>query len=117
MRKICLALCITLFASMIHAASMPIAFSNAHSDHQTMSIDTASQHCDEVADNLRDANSKPSCHGDSYQCCLGVVLVPLLAAPVAQDFMETPLSEYPTLALQPIINFIYKPPKSQVNFI
>ena len=112
MRKICLALCLSLFTSLIHAVVMPIDISVAQSHHQTIVVDASAYHCDEAVNNSQDANSKQPCHGDSYQCCLGLVFTPPLAALLPLDFTENPVSEYPSLALQPMINFIYKPPKA-----
>ena len=40
MRKICLALCISLFTSIIHAGVMPIDILNLEPHHQSISIDT-----------------------------------------------------------------------------
>ena len=110
MRKICLALCLSLFASLIHAASMPIELSIPQSHHQAVAIEASAHHCDEAASNVQ-GNSKQPCHGDSYQCCLGLVLTPPLTTLLPVDFTETPVSACTPLALQPMINFIYKPPK------
>ena len=117
MRKICIALCLSLFASLIHAAVMPIEqpvsqslVSQAH--HQVAAVDNSAHHCDEVASNTSDSNSKQSCHGDSYQCCLGLVFISPFAVLAPTDFNAIPVSSYSSLALQPMINYIYKPPKS-----
>ena len=112
MRKICLALCLSLFASLIHAAAMPIDINAAQSHRQTIAVDISTHHCDEVVNNVRDENSKQPCHGDSYQCCLGLVFMPPVVAIAPMDFTETLASNYSSLALQPMINFIYKPPKT-----
>jgi hypothetical protein len=117
MRKICIALCFSLFASLIHAAVMPIeqpvsqsSVSQAH--HQVAAVDNSAHHCDEVASNTSDSNSKPLCNGDSYQCCLGLVFIAPMAIMIPVDFTASPALNYSSLALQSMINYIYKPPKA-----
>jgi hypothetical protein len=117
MRKICIALCLSLFASLIHAAVMsieqPVSQSSvSQTHHQFASVDNSSHHCDDVASNASDSNSKQPCHGDSYQCCLGLVFISPFAVMAPADFNAIPVSSYSSLALQPMINYIYKPPKS-----
>jgi hypothetical protein len=117
MRKICIALCLSLFASLIHAAVMPIEqpvpLSSVSQDHHQLAVvDNSVHHCDEVASNTSDSNSKQPCHGDSYQCCLGLAFISPLAVLVSVDLNVNPAPNYSSLALQPIINYIYKPPKS-----
>jgi hypothetical protein len=117
MRKICIALCLSLFASLIHAAVMPIKQSVSQSSatqdlHRVAAVDNSAHHCDEVASNTSDSNSKQPCHGDSYQCCLGLAFIAPLAVLVSEDLNVNPAPNYSSLALQPMINYIYKPPKS-----
>jgi hypothetical protein len=117
MRKICIALCLSLFASLIHAAVMPIEqtasqSSVTQSHHQVVVVDSSAHHCDEVASNTSDSNSKQPCHGDGYQCCLGLVFISPHAALAPIDFNGSPFANYSSLALQSMINYIYKPPKS-----
>ena len=112
MRKICLALCLSLFASLIHAAVMPIELSPGNAHHQVAVVEASSHHCDEMASATQDTATNQSCHGDNYQCCLGLVLTPSLGPVQGSDFSEIQISEYPSLALQPMISFIYKPPKA-----
>ena len=117
MRKICIALCLSLFASLIHAAVMPIEqpvsqSSASQTHHQVAAVDNSAHHCDEVATNTSDSNGKQSCHGDSYQCCLGLVFISPFAVLAPADFSASLVANYSSLALQPMINYIYKPPKS-----
>ncbi len=112
MRRICIALCLSLFASLIHAAVMPIGLSEHQAQEQITTIDISAHHCDEVADNSQDKNSNQQCHGDSYQCCLGLVISPLLGIDLATDLTGIFISQHFSLVLQPMIHFIYKPPKS-----
>ncbi len=112
MRRICIALCLSLFASLIHAAVMPIDLSVHHPQRQITAIDNSAHHCDEVVGNTQDTNTNQPCHGDSYQCCLGLVVSPVLGIDLALDFTGILNAQYSSLSLQPMINFIYKPPKA-----
>jgi hypothetical protein len=117
MRKICIALFLSLFASLIHAAVMPIEQPVSQSSvtqgrYQVAAVDASAHHCDQVASNTSDSNSKQPCHGDSYQCCLGLAFISPLAVLVSEDLNVNPAPNYSSLALQPMINYIYKPPKS-----
>ncbi len=110
MRRICLALCFSLFASLLHAAVMPIELPINQSHHQI--TDNSAHHCDEVVSNPHDTNTNQPCHGDSYQCCLGLVVIPILSIELSVASTQAPPSIDSSLALQPMINFIYKPPKA-----
>lgn len=78
---------------MIHAAIMPIALpgsllSTSQAHHQVAPVDNSVRHCDDVAGNVSNSNinsninsnGKQPCHGDSYQCCLGLVVISPLVA-------------------------------------
>jgi hypothetical protein len=112
MRRICTALCFSLFASLIHAAVMPIDLSAHQPQHQVTVTDNSAHHCDEVVSNSHDTNTKQPCHGDSYQCCLGLVAISILSIELSVASTQAPPSTGSSLALQPMINFIYKPPKA-----
>jgi len=112
MRKLCIALCFSLFASLIHAAAMPIDLSVHQPEHQATVTDNSAHHCDEVVSNSHDANTNQPCHGDSYQCCLGLVVIPILSIELSVASTQAPPSIGSSLVLQPMINFIYKPPKA-----
>jgi len=111
MRKLCITLCFSLFASLIHAAVMPVEPSANQSHHQITAIDNSAHHCDEVVSNSQDTNTNQPCHGDSYQCCLGLVVIPMLSIELSVVTTQAPSSIDSSLVLQPMINFIYKPPK------
>ncbi|MBU3625641.1 hypothetical protein ICN48_05250 [Polynucleobacter sp. JS-Safj-400b-B2] len=111
MRRICIALCFSLFASLIHAAVMPIDLSVEQAQHQVTVADNSAHHCDEVVSNSHDTNTNQPCHGDSYQCCLGLVVIPILSIELSIASTQAPPSTGSLLVLQPMINFIYKPPK------
>jgi hypothetical protein len=112
MRRICIALCFSLFASLIHAAVMPIDLSIHQPQHQATVTDNSGHHCDEVVSNSHDTNTNQPCHGDSYQCCLGLVVIPILSIELSIASTQAPPSAGSLLALQSMINFIYKPPKA-----
>ena len=112
MKRICIALCFSLFASLIHAAVMPIDLSAHQSQYQVAVTDNAAHHCDEVVGNSHDTNTNQPCHGDSYQCCLGLVVIPLLSIELSVASTQALPSTGSSLVLQPMINFIYKPPKA-----
>jgi hypothetical protein len=111
MRRICIALCFSLFASLIHAAVMPIDLSAEQAQHQVTIADISAHHCDEVVSNSHDTNTNQPCHGDSYQCCLGLVVIPILSIELSIASAQALSSASSSLVLQPMINFIYKPPK------
>jgi hypothetical protein len=112
MRRICTALCFSLFASLIHAAVMPINLSAHQPQHQVAVSDNSAHHCDEAVSNFHNTNTNQPCHGDSYQCCLGLVVIPILSIELSIASTQAPPSSGPSLVLQPMINFIYKPPKA-----
>ena len=114
MKRICIALCFSLFASLIHAAVMPIDLSvhQPQPQHQVTVADNSAHHCDSVVNNAQDSNTNQPCHGDSYQCCLGLVVIPILSIELSVASARALPSAGSSLVLQPIINFIYKPPKA-----
>jgi len=114
MRKICIALCLSLLTSLIHAAVMPTQLRENQSHHQIVAAEQSVQHCHEVESHTPNTNSPQLCHTDSYQCCLGFVVIPLLAMDISTTSTDNLTPQYSSLALKPIINYIYKPPKSLI---
>ncbi len=114
MNRICIALCLSLFASLIHAAVMPVDLSAHQPQHQVTVADNFAHHCDEALNNAQDTNTKQPCHSDSYQCCLGLVVIPIVGIELLLASTQAPPSTGSSLTLQPMINFIYKPPKSRL---
>jgi len=112
MRRICVALIFSLFASLIHAAVMPVDLSAHQPQYQPTVTDNSAHHCDEVVSNSHDTNTNQPCHGDSYQCCLGLVVISILSTELSAASAQAPPSSGSSLVLQPMINFIYKPPKA-----
>lgn len=115
MKKVCLALCFSLFTSLIHAAVMPIGLSNhlpaKSTHHQIMVVDATAHHCHDEVSVEQDVHSQNICHGDSYQCCLGLVLVPSLGLKSSVISTKKSISIYAPLAPQLLSNSIFKPPK------
>ncbi len=109
MRKICIALFLSLFASLIHAAVMPIDLKSYQSNQVITTIDSSEHHCDELDSNPQNTNQL--CHSDSYQCCLGFVMAPTLRVALSVAPTDNLIPQQSSMALQPVINFIYKPPK------
>lgn len=110
MRKICLALCLTLLTSFIHAAVMPIDGALSQS-HEAVLAETSSHHCDDLSHDSHDSLSAKSCHGNSYQCCLGLPLVHAPDSKLSTLFVETLVAINSSLLIELIGNPIYKPPK------
>jgi len=80
--------------------------------YQITAIDSSAHHCDELASNAQDTHTKQQCHGDSYQCCLGLVISSAFVINLTAEFTGTLISQYSSLDLQPMMNLIYKPPKA-----
>ena len=111
MKRICIALCFSLFTSLIHAAVMPLELPSNQLHYQITAIDNSAHHCDEAVSNAQDANTNQPCHGDSYQCCLGLAVISMLNMELSvASTQASPISS--SLVLQPMINFIYRPPKT-----
>ncbi len=109
MRKICLALCLTLFTSLIHAAVMPIDWP-AHPSHESVVMDISAHHCEDLSSAAEQKSfSNKSCH--SYQCCLGLLLEQLPNIHLPALFVETLVPVYPSFLISLIETRIYKPPK------
>lgn len=109
MRKICLALCLTLLTSLIHAAVMPIDWPT-HVSHDSVAMDISAHHCEDLAsvDQHKSLTNK-SCH--SYQCCLGLLLEQLPDIQLSTLFVETLIPVHSSLLISLIEPRIYKPPK------
>ncbi len=112
MKRICIAIGLSLFVSLIHAAVMPFDLSAHQAPHQITAIDSTAHHCDEVVSDAQDTHTKQQCHGGSYQCCLGIVISSAFVINLTAEFTGTLISQYSSLDLQPMMNLIYKPPKA-----
>jgi hypothetical protein len=96
---------------LIHAAIMPIALSRHQSQDQIAVPDDSAHHCDEAVTNNQDSDTLQSCHGDGYQCCLGLAVSPMPIIYLEPNFTGIFASQYSSLVPQLMIHFIYKPPK------
>ena len=69
MKRICIALCLSLFASVIHAGSMPVSansISQAYAGHVV-------QHDCHTKSDVNVEKSQSTNHQAHHQCCLGVL--------------------------------------------
>ena len=121
MKKICVALCFSLFASLIHAAVMPMdTVGHATSLSAVTQDQSIESHCHEVSSDHHESHfqqskqtesTKQLCHGDNYQCCLGLVV-----APPIDMYLSTSLSNHlvpmnVAWVISPMAYLIDKPPK------
>jgi len=107
MRRICIALCFSLFASLIHAGGMPIstdAVSQAHSGH-------AVQHDCHTKGDVNVEKSKSTNHQAQHQCCLGVVANLSTTQYIQSDFSNHFVSQVPQLIVEAVPSHIFKPPR------
>ena len=108
MRNICTALCLSLFASLIHAGSMPTAnvgLGQSHSQHVV-------QHdCHATVDTTID-KSQSTNHQAQHQCCLGVIASLSKDQYIQPDFSSHFVVWVPQLVIETIPNHIFKPPRS-----
>jgi len=107
MRRICAALCFSLFASLIHAGSMPAsanAMSQAHAEH------VIQYDCHTQAD-TKNNKSQSTNHQVHHQCCLGVIVNFSSNQYTQPDFSNHFISLVPQLIVEAIPSHIFKPPR------
>jgi hypothetical protein len=112
MRKFCLALCFSIFASMIHAGSMPLSIdslSQAHAEH------VVKHDCHNQSD-VKAEKSPATNHQTHHQCCLGVVANISSTQYIQPDFSNHLASQVPQLIIEAVPSHIFKPPKN-ISFI
>ena len=112
MKRICMVLCISLFANWIHAAVMPTDVQPARP--LSMDADKLIYHCHSSSDHDSETAAKQSPETDRYQCCLQVALFPVVSVASSPIFTQTVISEKPSRVLEPVIDFIFKPPKTMI---
>ena len=104
MRKICIALCFSLFASLIHAGGIPASnygVGQSHSQHLV-------QHdCHSQVDQSHQSTNNQAHH----QCCLGVVANLPSSQYIQPDFSNHFVSYVPQLLVEVIPSHIFKPPR------
>lgn len=105
-------LCFSLFASLIHAAVMPLDHQSGYLSHEMASLQVSADHaCDQETNHAQTMDTAQLCHGDGYQCCLGLVLTPEINVDLQTSFLATLIPRYSSLVMQPMTHFIFKPPK------
>ena len=107
MRRICLALCFSLFASLIHAGSMPMpsdSMSQAHAGHVV-------QHDCHAKGDVTVEKSQSTNHQTHHQCCLGVVASLSTNQYIQPDFSNHFSSAVPQLIVEALPGHIFKPPR------
>ena len=108
MRKLCIALCLSLFASLIHAGSMPASNDLAGQAHAKHVV----QHdCHTNGDTNID-KSQSTNHQTHHQCCLGVVANLSTNQYKQPEFSSHFFAWVPQLVVEAIPNHIFKPPRS-----
>lgn len=106
MKRMCLALCFSLFASLIHAGSMPVSADSTktHASHVV-------QHdCHTQAD-IKVEKSQSTSHQAHHQCCLGVVANLSSSQYIQPDFSNHFISLVPQLIVEADPSHIFKPPR------
>ena len=108
MRKICIALCLSLFASLIHAGSMPMSDDGPGQSHSQHVV----QHdCHAQAD-TKIEKSQSTNHQTHHQCCLGVVANLTTNQYKQPEFSSHFFAWVPQLVVEAIPNHIFKPPRA-----
>ena len=107
MKRICIALCFSLFASLIHAGGMSLstnAKSQAHSGHVV-------QHDCHTKSDVNVERSQSTNHQAQHQCCLGVVANLSTGQYIEPDFSNHFVSQVPQLIVEAVPSHIFKPPR------
>ena len=107
MGRICLSLCFSLFASLIHAGSMPMtsdAISQAHAGHEV-------KHDCHTQTDTKVEKSQSTNHQTHHQCCLGVVANLSTNQYSQPDFSNHFISHVPQLIVEALPGHIFKPPR------
>ncbi|QKM63323.1 hypothetical protein [Polynucleobacter antarcticus] len=112
MRRLCLLICFCLFASLIHAATMPIAGQNQSSSHEMVMADS-STHSHEAPAEQAKAKTTIDCHSNVYQCCLGFIITHQISSDSITSLREKSETPVPSLMVEGFSSSIYKPPKFQ----
>jgi hypothetical protein len=107
MKRICITLCFSLFASLIHAGSMPTSVdvvSQAHTGHVV-------QHNCHTKSDVNIENSQSTNHQAQHQCCLGVVAHLSTSQYIQPDVSIHFISQVPKLIVEAVPSHIFKPPR------
>ena len=107
MQKICIALCLSLFASLIHAGSIStLSKLNERANAQQILQHDCHTNVDIKIDKSQSTNQQTH-----HQCCLGVVANLSSNQCMQPDFSSHFDSHVPQLLIEVIPNHIFKPPR------
>jgi hypothetical protein len=105
MKRICIALCFSLFASLIHAGSMPVSTDAiSHTGHVV-------QHDCHSKGDATVEKSQSTNHQVQHQCCLGVLANLSTSQYIQPDFTNHFVSQVPQLIVEAVPSHIFKPPR------
>ena len=107
MRRICIALCFGLFASLIHAGGMPVS---ADPTSQVYSGHVVQYDCHTKSD-VNIEKSQSTNHQVQHQCCLGVMANLSTDEYTQPDFSNHFVSQVPQLIVEAVPSHIFKPPR------
>jgi hypothetical protein len=107
MKRICIALCLSLFASVIHAGSMPISAEPISQAHSGRVI----QHDCHTKSDVNVEKSQSTNHQAHHQCCLGVLANLSTSQYIQPDFSNHFVSQVPQLIVEAVPSHIFKPPR------
>jgi len=106
MKRICIALCLSLFASLIHAGGMPVSADStqAHAGHVV-------QHDCHTKGDVTVEKPQSTNHQAQHQCCLGVLANLSTSQYIQPDFSNHFVSQVPQLIVEAVPSHIFKPPR------
>ena len=107
MKRICIALCFSLFASLIHAGSMPVSANSTSEAHSGYLV----QHDCHTKSDVNAEKSQSTSHQAQHQCCLGVVANLSTGQYIQPDFSNHFVSQVPQLIVEAVPSHIFKPPR------
>ncbi len=107
MRRICVILCLSLFASIIHAASMPVLFDVVGQSHASHLL----EHDCHSKINVDIEKSHSTNHQAHHQCCLGVLANLTSTQYIQPDFSNHYIPSVPQLIVEADPSHIFKPPR------
>ena len=107
MRRICVILCLSLFASIIHAASMPMSNQVTGQSH----VGHVVQHDCHSQSDTKVEKSQSTNHQAHHQCCLGVVANLSTSQYIQPEFSNHFTSQVPQLIVEAVPSHIFKPPR------
>ena len=108
MRKICIALCLSLFASLIHAGSISASNDRAGQSHSQHIV---SHDCHSQVDLKIDDSHQSTNHQTHHQCCLGVIANLSTNQYAQPDFSSHFVAWIPQFVIEAIPKHIFKPPR------